>query len=100
MTTPKKNDTPTWAALEAKVRKIAAAIWGVPCVAETISGVRIDGICRITPERFVLVEVTERRDLDKVRTDILKLDTCRRAFAADSIFAECYMVTDEEPTSD
>ena len=65
--------TTNWKALEDYVRGVAALRWSVPCRPEHIDGVDFDGVCRISEDELVLIEITTERTLQKVRDDINKI---------------------------
>lgn len=50
------------------------------------------------PDYWILIEVTENEKLDKIRTDIAKLSTCKPFLFSQNIYCECYIVLGEEPT--
>ena len=62
-----------WNALEDYVKDIAALKWNVPCLPEHIDGVDFDGVCRISSDELVLIEITTERTLQKVRDDLNKI---------------------------
>lgn len=89
----------TWQTLEDKVREIAQLRWDCSAVSETINGVKCDCVLRPSTDRVVLVEVTKECDLDKVRTDVLKLSGVRGfLFYNHNIYCKCYIVIESKPT--
>jgi hypothetical protein len=67
----------TWQTFEERVRTLAQYIWGKPCAARRLGGVNIDGFVQIEPGTIVLIEITEERDLGKIRGDVNKLITAK-----------------------
>jgi hypothetical protein len=85
----------TWANFESRVRELASFLYGLPCQPQHIGGVDIDGVVSLEPDLLVLIEMTERKDLGKVREDVLKLQTAKTALAAErGAHARCYCVID------
>ena len=88
----------SWQELEAKVRQIASLIWSQPCSPEEIAGVKIDGVLKLKPNYWVLIEITERTDLlHKLREDLAKFSVVVPYLLSKRIFAECFFVMDKEP---
>ena len=81
-----------WQKFEEHVRELAEHIWSTSCKPRNISGVDIDGVLETAPDINVLVEMTVRDSLDKVREDINKLVTAKNALSRDNIHARCYCV--------
>lgn len=90
----------TWQSLEDKVRWIAEIKWATPCAAEDIAGVRIDAVCKISNEEWVVIEISKENNLRKLREDLAKMMTVKHALWARQIFARCFFVTssDENPS--
>jgi hypothetical protein len=84
----------TWATFEDKVRDVARLIWGRPAAPEHIGGVAVDAVLRLDPRLTVLIEITEERNLGKVRGDVNKLVTAQNALYAKKIIARSYCVID------
>jgi hypothetical protein len=83
----------SWTNLETHVRSLASYIWDRTAEPRRIGGVDVDCVLEISLDRFILIEITEERDLQKVREDVIKLSTARGAlFASDNIYAQCYCV--------
>ena len=88
-----------WASFEDRVRGIASLIHGKPCAPGHIGGVDVDGVIEIDPGHYILLEITVRSELGKVREDILKLRTARGALMAErDAFSECYCIIDGSVT--
>ena len=88
-----------WRTLEAEARKVAASVWSSPCTAELVNGVRCDGVIKIRPDYWVLIEVSKSDTLDKLREDITKFGAMRLSLMAKQIYAECYFVTSGDTSS-
>ncbi|MHB1217918.1 MAG: hypothetical protein ACYC1L_06960 [Alphaproteobacteria bacterium] len=87
----------TWATLEKQVRDIAALIYDRPAAPEKIGGVDIDCVVKRSADQYVLIEITEMRDLNKVREDVNKLETARGTlFSSKHIQSSCYVVVGAE----
>ena len=89
----------SWVDFEARVREIAGYIWGHPCNPKRIGGVNVDGVVMLDPEIQCFVEMTEERSLNKVREDVVKLQTAKAAAFAAGIMARCYCVVNGVVTS-
>ena len=87
-----------WANFEQRVREIASHLWGLPCEPKRIGGVNIDGVSVLDKEIYHLVEMTEERNLGKVREDIVKLQTAKNAAFANGVLARCFCVINGAPT--
>lgn len=88
-----------WQDVEAAVRELAEAVWAVPCHPETVAGVKVDAVLRIRPDYWVLIEISKRDGLDKLREDLAKFALCKPALMAQKIYAECYFVTSGDESS-
>lgn len=88
-----------WAHFEDRVREIAGYIWGRPCNPARVGGVNIDGVAILEPEIRCFVEITEERTLNKVREDVIKLQTAKSAAFSDGIMARCFCVVNGPITS-
>lgn len=84
--------TQKWAKFEDRVRAIAQYIWGRPCKPGRIGGVNIDAVVSLGPEILNLIEITEERNLQKVREDIIKLQTAKAAALTEGKLARCFCV--------
>lgn len=89
----------SWQATEAEVRRIAESVWSVAGSPSAQAGVRCDIVLKHKPDYWVLIEVSKRDDLNKLRDDIAKLSTVRLALMAKQVFSECYFVTSGDHTS-
>jgi hypothetical protein len=82
-----------WAKFEDRVRDIASYIWGHECTPIHIGGVDIDGAITVDTDIRIFIEMTERKDLAKVREDVVKLMTPKAALLQETgAFARCYCV--------
>ena len=87
----------TWADLEKRVRQMAEHIWERPAAPERIGGVNIDCVLKVAEDLWVLIEVTEERNVNKVREDVTKLVTAKNTlFQSQGIFARCFCVVASE----
>jgi hypothetical protein len=85
--------TSSWASFEDKVRAVASAIWNGDCKPQNIGGVAVDGVMILSRDAQILIEITEERELDKVRRDVNKLQTARNAYLAEhQSFPRCFCV--------
>ena len=88
----------SWKSLEKRVREIASYIWNAPAEPEELHGVKVDAVLKLEDDRWVLVEVTENRSLEKLRNDLSKFAAVKPALMAQGIHASCYFVTRTPPT--
>lgn len=89
----------SWKQLENAVISIACLKWGCSGRPEHIGGVDFDSVLRPSPEELVLIEVTEKNNLKKIREDITKIGSIRLQNAALGIVCRSYIVTKFTPTS-
>jgi hypothetical protein len=89
----------TWQQVEAEVRRIAESVWAVTAAPKTEGGIKCDVVLKIKPSYWILIEVSKRDDLNKLRDDISKLSSIRLGLMARQIFSECYFVTQGDPAS-
>lgn len=87
-----------WQKFEQRIRNIASFRWNCNAVAETISGIKCDCILKPQLDHWIVIEVTEERSLEKVRTDVAKLWTVKNTLLSQGIFCSCYFVMKENPT--
>lgn len=87
-----------WQSLEKKVRDIASYRWNCNATTETIAGVKCDCVLKPDAEQWIIVEITEESNINKVRKDISKLATVRFALFQQEIFVRCYFVMKDKPT--
>lgn len=84
--------------LEDAVRKITALRWACPAQPEHIQGVNFDCVARPSMDQIILIEVTEERDLDKVRRDLTKIVPVRLALISNGYNCRAYIVMRHAPT--
>lgn len=90
--------TTTWKTLEDHVRGVAALRWNVPCRPEHIDGVDFDGVCRVSPDELVIIEITQERDLKKVRDDLNKIKPTKLRLATEGLICRGFIVLEDDPT--
>jgi hypothetical protein len=85
--------TSAWQDLENRVRYLAGYIWDRSADPEQVGGVDIDCVLHVSRQQWILIEITRERNLEKVRQDIIKLETARNAlWATEKIATNCYCV--------
>ena len=87
-----------WKNLEEKVRDIASFRWNCNAIPETIAGIKCDCVLKPDSDNWVVIEITEERNLQKVREDIAKLRSVKNALITEDIYSKCYMVMKDKPT--
>lgn len=87
-----------WASFEDRVREIASFIWARPCQPQRIGGVNVDGVTTLDSEIQCFVEITVERNLNKVREDIIKLQTAKSAAFLKGVMARCFCVVNGSVT--
>lgn len=65
---------------------------------ERISGVNFDAVAKISEEEVILIEITEEYNLDKIRSDIAKIQPVKTNFLLQGVLAKAFIVLDKEPT--
>jgi hypothetical protein len=89
----------TWKDAEASVRRAAASIWMHEFRSTLVHGRQIDAYAVINEKQCVAIEVTEKKDINKIQNDLNKLIHVRNAnFNSGFIQTECISVTTFEPT--
>ena len=88
----------SWRSLEKRVRQIASYIWNASAEPTELHGVKVDAVLRLEDDRWILIEVTENRSLEKLRSDLSKFAAVKPALLAEGIHASCYFVTRSPPT--
>lgn len=88
-----------WQDVEVEVRKIAESVWSVQAEPTRVTGVKCDAILKPRKDYWILIEISKRDDLDKLREDIAKLALIRTSLLAKGIYCECYFVTSGDHTS-
>lgn len=88
-----------WQEFENQVREIASFRWGCRATSETIGGIRCDCVLEVSTEHWIAIEITQEKNLEKIRNDILKLFNIRNTlFAKKNIFCECFIIMQDIPT--
>jgi hypothetical protein len=83
----------SWSTFEGRVRAAASYIWNGKCEPMNIGGVDVDGVMILSDDAQIFIEITEERELHKVREDVIKLQTARNAYLAEhKSFPRCYCV--------
>jgi hypothetical protein len=88
----------SWKTLEDSVRAIASIKWNTSAVAEHLGGVDFDAVLRPDSEEIILIEITKRQDLGKVRDDIIKINSYRLQMLADGVMVRGYVIIEDGPT--
>lgn len=88
-----------WQDVEREVRKIAESVWSTKAEPEDIAGVKCDVVLKPKKDYWILIEVSKRDDLNKLRDDVMKLNTMKQALFGKRIFSECYFVTSGDHTT-
>lgn len=87
-----------WNSFEDQVRDVASRIYGKPCQPGRLSGVDLDGIIDISKDNKILVEITTRSDLAKVREDVNRLVLARNYLFATGIQSRSLCILHGDPT--
>lgn len=89
-----------WKSLEQRIRDVSALQFGKAGVKENINGVDLDCVIKRDEGQWIIVEISKRKDLDKVRTDVNRLTLVRRyLFDKRNIMAQCFFVCLNDPTT-
>lgn len=89
----------SWQTLEDRVRSIASIKWKSQVTPRHLAGVDFDAVLEPTPEELIVIEVTTRDDLQKIRDDIVKINALRLQSIANNILVRGYIVVDGPPTT-
>lgn len=81
-----------WESLEQSVRQYAEYIWSRPAIADRIGGVNFDCVLKISDIETVVIEITENRTLDKIRSDVAKIQSVRMSMMAKNIMVRPYII--------
>lgn len=87
-----------WRNLEEAVRKIASYKFGRPAQKDNIAGVDVDCLVKAEEDRYIVIEISKDRSLQKWREDLAKFTTIRNALTIKGIYVKCYFITEAEPT--
>ncbi|WP_332607736.1 hypothetical protein [Achromobacter sp. ESBL13] len=90
--------TKTWKSLEDHVRGIANLRWTAVCKPEHIDGVDFDGVCRVSADELIIIEITKERSLQKVRDDLNKIIPSKLRLATQGLICRGFVVLESEPT--
>lgn len=88
-----------WQDVERDVRKISESVWSSKAEAEDVANVRCDTVLKPRKDYWILIEVSKRDDLNKLRDDVAKLNAMKMALFARRIYSECYFITTGDHTS-
>jgi len=86
----------TWEDVEQEVRAIAETVWSSPCNSEIVAGVQCDGVIHVRKDYLILIEISVRNDLKKLRDDVTKLGLMKTSLMAQGTYAETYFVTAQD----
>lgn len=89
----------TWQNLEDYVRSLAELRWKKVCTPRHIAGVDFDAVIEINSDEMVLIEITKEKSLEKVRTDISKINQVKLIYASKGIFCRGFIILEQEPTN-
>jgi len=89
----------SWKSLEDTVRSIASIKWKALAVPEHLAGVNFDAVVRPSSDELILIEVSKRNDLQKVRDDIVKINSHRLHSLSDGVLVRGYVLLESEPTT-
>lgn len=89
----------TWQEVEQQALKLAESVWALPASPERESGVKADIIIKHKPNYWILIEVSKRAGLDKLREDLAKFSVMRPALMSKGIFSECFFITEGDESS-
>lgn len=90
--------TQNWKNFEDYVRGVASLKWNVPCISEHIDGVDFDGVCRVSSDELVIIEITTERTLHKVRDDLNKIKPTKMRLAAEGLICRGFVILEQDPT--
>ena len=90
--------TKTWKNLESHVKSLCEMIFERSSQPDRINGVNYDNVVHISDDEIAIIEVTEERSLDKVRTDVGKIYATKLAMAAQGTVVKAFIVMRDEPT--
>ena len=87
-----------WSNFEDQVRDIASSVFGKACHTENIAGVAFDGVIDEAEDRKIVVEISVRKDLNKVREGIVRITAAKNALWLKGIYCQGYIVLESDPT--
>lgn len=87
----------TWKNFEDRIRSVASYVWNADAKPDRIAGVNIDCYIRAADDHAVLIEITEERDVQKVRGDVIKLISARNElYNNEKLMCRCFCVVDAD----
>jgi hypothetical protein len=89
---------PRWKTFEEQVKGVASLVWRKSCQAKRLNGINFDGVIEISDQEIVIVEMSVRDDLRKVRDDITKLSSARLYLASQGTVCRGWIVLNDIPT--
>ena len=89
----------TWQSLEDSVRAIASIKWKSVARAQHLGGVNFDAVVEPSTEELILIEITKRDDLEKIRGDIVKINALRLQRIADGTVVRGYVLVEDQATT-
>lgn len=87
-----------WQKTEDQVRALATLIFGKPVKPGRLAGVNFDGLLELNELETIAIEVSEQKDLDKVRQGVTRLQLARQALSSEGVVLRGYIVLTREPT--
>lgn len=88
----------SWKDLESHVKAICEMIFERPSRPDRINGVNYDNVVYVSEDQIAIIEVTEERSLDKIRTDVGKIYATKLGMAAQGTVVKAFIVMRDEPT--
>jgi hypothetical protein len=88
----------TWKDLESNIKQYAEYIWNRPATSDRFAGVNFDCIIKISEIEIIVIEITENNNLEKIRTDVAKIQTARISMMTKNIMLRPYIVCSFSPT--
>ena len=88
-----------WQDLEREVRKIAESVWSTKAEPENVADIRCDTVLKIKKDYWILIEISKRDDLNKLRDDVAKLNSMKQALLSKRIYSESFFITSGDHTS-
>jgi hypothetical protein len=77
---------------------IASLKWGCSANPKHLAGVNFDAVLTPTKDELVVIEITKRNDLQKIREDISKINAIRLQKVSEGIVVRAFIVTEYDPT--
>ncbi|CAM3931949.1 NACHT domain-containing protein [Aeromonas bestiarum] len=89
---------PNWKKHEQDILTISKIIFNADAKADRLHGVNYDAVIKKSNDEIIIIEMTVRNDLTKVREDVIKIYSTKLKFAAEGVIVRGYIVLDSEPT--